>query len=82
MRFTKGFIYSNKPYGWYNKKLYRLPYKHNKVNRWYNLLKCAKWDNKGYFLGKDRKSFMQLKQMTIEIKEVNLKVNKDSDCPF
>ena len=80
MRFKKGFTYLNKPYGWHNKKLYRLPYKHHKVNRWYNLLECAKWDNKGFFLGKDRKSFAQLKEMTSDIEEINL--GEESGCPF
>ena len=82
MRFTKGFTYQNKPYGWHDKKLYKLPYKHHDINRWYNLLECAEWEGKGYFLGNQRKSFAQLKQMTNEIEEVNLKVDKESDCPF
>ena len=88
MRFKKGFTYLNKPYGWHKKKLYKLPYKHHNINRWYDLLECAEWWNTnktkqlGYFLGNQRKSSLQLKQMTGKIKEVNLKINKDSDCPF
>ena len=82
MRYTKGFTYKSKPYGWYKKELYKLPFENGK--RGYNLLKCSKWLDKndkhvGFKLGSDRKSFAQLKKMTHDI-DVEIKEHKDT--PF
>lgn len=84
MRFTKGFEYMGKPYGWKDKKLYKLPHKHIDKNIWFNLLEVAIWEKKdihvGFQLGNVRKSFSQLKKMThdidVEIKEYH------KDTPF
>jgi hypothetical protein len=81
MRFTKGFTYMGKPYGWYKKKLYRLPYKLKTINRWYGLLECAKWEGKGFILGNHRKSYAQLKEMTTDI-DVEVDENDDDFLPF
>lgn len=80
MRFNKGFTYMGKPYGWHKKRLYKLPYKHPNINRWYNLLEVAKWGNKGFILGNHRKSYAQLKQMTTDIDEVV--IEEWGDVPF
>jgi len=82
MRYTKGFTYQSKPYGWYKKELYKLPFENGK--RGYNLLKCSKWIDRnlkhvGFKLGSDRKSFAQLKKMTHDI-DVEIKEHKDT--PF
>jgi hypothetical protein len=79
MKFTKGFTCFDKPYGWHENQLYKLPYNNGK--RWYNLLKCAKWKDKGFIVGIGvKKSFRQLKVMThnidFEIKKMH------SDTPF
>ena len=79
MRFNKGFEYMGKTYGWYKKNLYRLPFKHAKINRWYNLLKVAKWEGKGFILGNHRKSFAQLKEMT---KDIYYEIKDNDDTPF
>lgn len=81
MRFNKGFEYMGKPYGWSEKRLYRLPYKMKTINRWYGLLEVAKWENKGFILGNHRKSHLQLKEMTVDIDVV---VDEDDDdfLPF
>jgi hypothetical protein len=77
MIFTKGFNYMGKPYGWHNKRLYRLPYKHPNINRWYNLLEVAKWEGKGFILGNHRKSYAQLREMTTNIDEVVISEGED-----
>jgi hypothetical protein len=79
MKFTKGFTYNNKPYGWHEEQLYKLPYNNGK--RWYRLLKCAKWKDKGFVVGNGvKKSFGQLDEMTHEI-EFEIK-KTHSDTPF
>ena len=85
MRYIKGFTYMNKPYGWKYKQLYKLPYKHPKINRWYNLLKVAKWEvngkHIGFILGNHKKSFKQLYEMTHDI-DVEIKESECKDVPF
>lgn len=78
INFRYGFVYKGKIYGWSEKKLYRLPQMIGK--RFYPLKECSKYD-KGYFLGKDRKSFKQLQSMTVFI-DKEVQIIKDSDCPF
>jgi hypothetical protein len=79
MRFKKGFTYLNKPYGWHEDQLYKLPYNNGK--RWYNLLKCAKWKDKGFIVGNGvKKSFGQLYEMTHDI---DFEIKKTHpDTPF
>jgi hypothetical protein len=79
MKFTKGFTYNNKPYGWHENQLYKLPYNNGK--RWYSLLKCAKWKDKGFIVGNGvKKSFGQLKAMTHDI---DFEIKKTHpDTPF
>lgn len=75
----------NKLYGWKNKQLYKLPYKHPNINRWYNLLEVAKWikDGKhiGFTLGNRKKSFKILEEMTHDI-NFEIKESECKDVPF
>jgi hypothetical protein len=77
--YTYGFKYKNVLYGWLNKKLYRMP--QNIGKRFYPLLEVKKWENKGYRVGRDKKSFKQLEYMTVfinhEVQEI-----KSKDLPF
>lgn len=68
-----------KVYAWKDKKLFRLPYCSNL--KWYGLIECAKWSDKGYFLGKHMKSFSQLKAMTTNI-DIVIQEHKHRDTPF
>ena len=67
-----------KIYAWKKKELYRLPY--DLDNRYYNLLKCAKWKD-GYYLGHVRKSLGQIKAITVDI-DIYIKESKHLDTPF
>jgi hypothetical protein len=83
MRFTKGFTYNNKPYGWNEGKLYRLPFCSNL--RWYSLLECKPClinnRRKGFILGSQRKSLSQIKEMTKDIDVIVDLLEKDG-LPF
>jgi len=50
-------------------------------DRFYSKIKCAKWGDKGYYLGADRKSHKQLKAMTYYINHEE-EVIDHHDCPF
>lgn len=76
---NKGFEYANKRYVWHKKELYRMPF--NSGFRYFGVLKCAKWVDKGYILGSQRKSFAQLKSMTVDV-EWQLPIEKHVDTPF
>ena len=79
IRYKYGIIHNGIIYGWYDKKLYRLPQMIGK--RYYPLLELTKWSNKGYHIGKVKKSFAQLESMTIFI-DKEIQQIKDSSCPF
>ena len=83
MRFTKGFKYEGKQYGWYGNQLYRLPY--CSKQRWYALLKCKPClinnRRKGFILGNKRKSRAQLDAITGDI-DITVKVYEDDGMPF
>jgi hypothetical protein len=79
IRYTYGFEYNGILYGWKEKELYRLPQMIGK--RFYPLRKCGEWDDKGYYLGADRKSFAQLKSMTVFINQEVHEI-ESSDVPF
>ena len=76
---NKGFEYQGKQYLWRNKELYRLPFERNL--RYYQLKKVAKWGNRGYVLGSNRKSFGQLKKMTADVPWC-FPVEEHFDTPF
>ena len=75
----KGFEYQGKKYLWHKKELYRLPFERNL--RFYQLKKVAKWSDRGYILGSSRKSFGQLKIMTVDV-SWTLPVEEHFDTPF
>ena len=79
IKYKYGFEYNGKIYGWKNKELYRLPQMIG--DRFYSKIKCAKWGDKGYYLGADRKSHKQLKAMTYYINHEE-EVIDHHDCPF
>jgi len=68
-----------KKYSWVKKELYRMPFQVGL--RFYGVKKCAKWSDKGYFLGSHRKSFDQLKTMTVDV-DYRVELNQHKDCPF
>lgn len=76
---SKGFYYMGKTYVWHEKELYRLTYCVNR--KWYKQIKCKKWLDRGYYLGTSKKSFLQLKQMTIDVPEI-IEIQTHSDTPF
>jgi len=78
MEFNTGFEYNGVMYGWYDEKLYRLPQKLGK--RFYPTFECGKYGN-GYYVGRDRKSMAQLKDMTVAI-DVTLPRPIDKNNPF
>jgi hypothetical protein len=76
---SKGFHYMGKMYVWHKGELYRLPYCVNL--KWYKQIKCKKWLDKGYYLGSVKKSFLQLKEMTVDVNEsIETRIHKDT--PF
>ena len=75
----KGFEYAEKRYVWYKKELYRMPFASGL--RFFGVLKCAQWLDKGYILGSQRKSFSQLESMTIDV-DWTLQIEKHEDTPF
>lgn len=75
----KGFNYLGKTYVWNKGDLYRLPY--NVGYKYFGLLKCAKWLNKGLYIGSERKSFKQLQSMTTDI-ESSFIFHSSTDTPF
>ena len=82
MEIKHGFIYKDVEYGWYQKKLYRLPF--SRGGRNYGL-KEIKPMRKGmvYNIQKDQKTIAQLKIMTIEFPVMKeIKVVVSDDCPF
>ena len=78
-KYKYGFEYKGFLYGWKNKELIRLPT--TKGLRNYGLLRLKKWKDKGYYVGRERKSFNQIEAMTILINFEYQKI-KDNDCPF
>jgi hypothetical protein len=79
IKFHYGIVYKDVLYGWKDKELYRLPQMIGK--RFYPLRKVGKWANKGYYFGKERKSFSQLESMTTFIDKKVESVSHE-DCPF
>jgi len=79
MRYTKGFAYMGKMYVWKKKELYRMPYESNQ--RFYGMIKCAKWGERGYYLGRYPKSFAQLEAMTTDV-DFTIEDEAHEDCPF
>lgn len=78
VKYKYGFIFNEVLYGWYEKELYRLPQMIGK--RYYPLMKCGT-HKKGYYVGRTRKSFAQLKSMTVLIDFQTHEIS-DKDCPF
>jgi len=76
---NKGFEYNGKKYIWHKKELYRLPFESHK--RYFGVLKCAKWQDKGFMLGMQRKSFRQLESMTVDV-GWSLPIVTHKDTPF
>jgi len=76
---NKGFYYANKKYIWHKKELYRMPFESGV--RYFGVLKCAKWKDKGYILGSQRKSFRQLQAITVDV-DYNLPIEEHLDTPF
>lgn len=77
--FTYGFKHDGVLYWWSEKKLYRLPQMLGK--RFYPLLELNKWKDKGYYIARQKKSFKQLKSMTIFINQ-KIEVIESEDLPF
>lgn len=78
IKFTYGLTFNGVIYGWKDKILYRLPQTMGK--RFYPLKKCGTWE-KGFIIGRKRKSLKQLKDMTIFINYEYQKI-KAKDVPF
>lgn len=76
---NKGFEYAGKRYVWKGKQLYRMPF--NSGVRFFGVLKCKKWLDKGYILGSQRKSFSQLQSMTTDVDWL-LPIEQHKDTPF
>ena len=68
-----------KVYVWKRKELYRMPYESN--SRFYGMIKCARWGERGYYLGRYPKSFAQLEAMTTDV-DVTIEDVPHEDCPF
>jgi hypothetical protein len=82
MRIKKGFYYKGQLYGWWRKKLYRLPNFRNLKVLPLKELKLQKIGNKkGYLVGGDRKSFAQLEVITTDIDYI-YDQKKDENTPF
>jgi len=79
IKYKYGFEYKGFLYGWKDKELFRLPT--TKGMRTYGLLPLKKWNDKGYYIGRDRKSFSQIETMTNFINFEYQKI-KDKDVPF
>lgn len=79
VKYKYGLLYNGFLYGWNNKELFRLPCTKNLKS--YSILKLKKWSDKGYHVGRDKKSFAQLKDMTIFINYEYQEI-KDKDLPF
>lgn len=78
IQFKYGFEYKGFNYGWYNKKLYRLP--STSGNNTYGLRELPLIDVgnlKGYRVKKDKLSIPQLKNMTKRIK-VEVEIIQDN----
>lgn len=83
IEFKHGFNYKGVLYGWKDKQLYRLPTFIKK--RFYPLKELKTWKRNGidvgYYVGQERKSFVQLKSMTISINK-KIDIIEDDDLPF
>ena len=78
IKYKYGVEFEGVLYGWKDKQLYRLPQMIGK--RFYALRKCGEWE-KGFIIGRKRKSLHQLRAMTIFI-NYELQEISDKDCPF
>ena len=81
--FKYGFNQGGVPYGWHEKKLYRLPYTNN-----YNMSFPLKeinhimiGNNVGYRIGGNKFTIDQLKEKTVLINYKH-SIILDKDCPF
>lgn len=76
-----GFCYKGVPYGWKDKKLYKLPYTKNKIS--YSLKEIPSYcfnSTTIFNIQRTKKSLKFLKQITIEI---NYKIiSYDNSMPF
>jgi len=82
MIFKYGFEYNGTPYGWYKKKLYRLPYTKNR--RSYSLKEIPMYCFSSTFvfnISRRKMTINKLKQLT---KEINITVSTfgENECPF
>jgi hypothetical protein len=82
LHFTSGFSYKGFNYGWYEKKLYRLPSFSGKY--FYSLREVPKinvgktW---GYRIKKDKLSWMQIKSLTKKI-DCKIEIINNQHTPF
>lgn len=83
LQFRYGFNINGVPYGWHEKKLYRLPYT-NKSNMNFELKEIKQimvGNNVGYSFKGKRYTLKQLEQLTTAI-NYNYNQITDKDCPF
>lgn len=82
IHFKYGFVYKGVTYGWYKKKLYKLPYVKNKRN--YVLKEIPSYVFKStvvFNVCRAKKTINKLEELTEEInKSINI-IIKD-ECPF
>lgn len=77
-----GFYFRDVPYGWKNKKLFRLPYTKN--NRSYSLKEIPFYCFKTTLVCNIQKQKLTMNRLKSLTKEVNINVTEiiSSDCPF
>ena len=77
-----GFCYNEIPYGWKNKKLYRLPYIKN--NRSYGLLEIKFYCFKSTFVANIQKNKLTINRLKAITTEINIEVSSiiSNDVPF
>lgn len=82
LHFKYGFAYKGIIFGWYKKKLYRLPY--IKYKRSYQLKEIPSYVFKStvvFNICREKKTLNKLKFLTEEINK-NINVIKEPQCPF
>lgn len=77
-----GFYYKEVPYGWKNKKLYKLPYTKNK--RSYKLVEVPRYCFKATFVYNIQRNKLTINKLKFLTKEINFRVDslESVNCPF
>lgn len=82
MYFKYGFTYKGVIFGWYKKKLYKLPYIKDK--RSYGLKEIPSYVFKStvvFNVLREKKTINKLKELTVEINK-SINITDKNECPF